>query len=112
MDVLRIDDVLRDGPLQAPWIRSRLGFQVLTHDGRSVCAVSITGVVESQRTVADLLAAAPNLLDICKEVAEQECGCADNVEQVWDSPHTSHGSFAPCLSCRARAALATARGEE
>ena len=52
-----------------PWIRSRFGIQVLTADSeQSICEIKVTGDIETQVALADLIASAPELLQTLKEI--------------------------------------------
>lgn len=54
-----------------PWARSTLGFQVLTGDGRhSICEARDRRGQEEQVANAQLIAAAPDLLEACEAVDE------------------------------------------
>lgn len=56
--------------------------------------------------LGSLIAAAPDLYEFIKDLADQRC-----YEEDGEFPDDGESGIAPCLSCRARAAIAKAEGK-
>ena len=90
-----------DKHTERPWVSIPMG-DVITVEADDVLIASCS-VNQNGEANGPFIAAAPAMFEITEEISRWGCDC--------DHPEPGEDGIIVCLSCRARAALAAARGE-